>query len=115
VSYLKKGLKVLKLISEVKDEVVLDADKELSEKVAKRIIAEKNSGLKQQSLHMELYREYDFNNRVYRIDNPQRLYYRDGGTTHRVITEDGVAHCVPAPGTGNCVLRWQKKEGFVTF
>lgn len=59
----------------------------------------------------EAWREYDFGGRVYRIDNPQKLYYRAGGTTHRIVDSNSVAHCVPAPGQQGCVLRWQGKDG----
>ena len=54
----------------------------------------------------ENWREYDFGGRAYRIEHPIRLYMRPGGSTHRVVTDDGVAHCVPAPGFMGCVLRW---------
>ena len=60
----------------------------------------------------EAYREYDFNGRVYRIDNPVALFLRPGGSTHRVLDKDGVIHCLPVPGNGDCVLRWKNKEGF---
>lgn len=66
------------------------------------------------SISDEEWREYDFGGRVYRIDKPVDLYYRDGGTTHRVVTADGVAHCVPAPGVDGCVLRW-KANPVVSF
>jgi hypothetical protein len=59
----------------------------------------------------EKYREYDFGGRVYRIDNPQELYMRAGGTTHRIVDINGVVHCVPAPGHVGCVLRWEVKDG----
>jgi len=59
----------------------------------------------------EAWREYDFGGRIYRIDNPQKLYYRHGGTTHRVVTADQVTHCVPVPGDHGCVLRWHGKDG----
>lgn len=59
----------------------------------------------------EAWREYDFGGRVYRIENPRRLFYREGGTTHRVVDGDSVAHCVPAPGVNGCVLRWHGKDG----
>jgi hypothetical protein len=65
-----------------------------------------SSELVEKDLSVEAYREYDFGGRVYRIDRPVSLFYRPGGTTHRVVTADGVAHCVPAPGVGGCVLRW---------
>lgn len=62
------------------------------------------------SLQDEIYREYDFDGRVYRIDNPVTLYYREGGTTHRIVDNDGIVHCVPAPGMHGCVLRWKSKD-----
>jgi hypothetical protein len=58
----------------------------------------------------ELYREYDFNGRVYRINSPVKLFIRKGGTTHRVVDADGLVHCAPAPGQGDCVLRWKTKD-----
>jgi hypothetical protein len=59
----------------------------------------------------EVWREYDFGGRVYRILAPKELYFRDGGTTHRILDTWGVVHCVPAPGVNGCVLRWQVVEG----
>ena len=67
--------------------------------------------LKQNDLTSEEWREYDFGGRVYRIGHPKTLYYRVGGTTHRVVDSDGVIHCVPIPGAYGCVLRWANKEG----
>lgn len=58
----------------------------------------------------ELWREYDFGGRIYRIDHPQALYYREGGTTHRVVDSNGVTHCCPRPGLDGCVLRWKTVE-----
>jgi hypothetical protein len=55
---------------------------------------------------VEAWREYDFGGRVYRIDNPARVEFREGSTTHRVTDENGIVHCVPAPGFQGCVLRW---------
>ena len=57
----------------------------------------------------------NFAGRVYRIENPVTLFWRPGGSTHRVVAYDPktdmmVAHCVPAPGVGGCVLRWQNKD-----
>lgn len=57
----------------------------------------------------EAWREYEFGGRTYRIDNPKTLYV--GNTTHRVVGEDGIVHCVPAPGRYGCVLRWIGKDG----
>ena len=59
----------------------------------------------------ELWREYDFGGRVYRIERPLGLWVQEGGTTHRILDGNGVVHCVPAPGHFGCVLRWQKEEG----
>lgn len=55
---------------------------------------------------VEKWREYDFGDRVYRIDNPVAVEFYSGGTTHRVTDVTGVVHCVPAPGQMGCVLRW---------
>lgn len=56
---------------------------------------------------VEEWREYDFLGRVYRIDKPQTVHYRQGGSTHRVTDAAGIVHCVPAPGHNGCVLRWR--------
>jgi hypothetical protein len=73
------------------------------------------SDLIEKDLTVELWREYDFGGRVYRIEKPQKLFFREGGSTHRVVTADGVAHCVPAPGVDGCVLRWKQVDGAVSF
>lgn len=62
------------------------------------------------SIASETWREYDFAGRVYRIENPRRLYV--GTTTHRVVDSKGVVHCVPAPGFHGCIVRWQAKRGY---
>jgi hypothetical protein len=61
----------------------------------------------------ELWREYDIPGRdkPYRINTPQLLYLREGGTTHRVLDSEGVVHCVQTVGNGGCVLRWQNRPG----
>jgi hypothetical protein len=63
-------------------------------------------------LRVEEWREYDFNGREkpYRITDPIAFYYREGGSTHRVVTAGGVVHCVPAPGHEGCVLRWKNRD-----
>lgn len=66
--------------------------------------------MKEYDITTELYREYDFNGRIYRIDNPVKLFVREGGTTHRVVDSNNVVHCVPVPGVNGCVLRWQSKD-----
>ena len=60
-------------------------------------------------LGSEEWREYDFEGRVYRIDNPLTLVI--GETTHRVVDNEGVVHCVPTVGRFGCVLRWKVREG----
>ena len=74
--------------------------------------------MKRQDLTKEEWREYEFGEvedprpiRIYRIRHPQTLYYRKGGSTHRVLDADGVVHCVPAVGFAGCVLRWKPKGG----
>ena len=56
---------------------------------------------------VEEWREYDFSGRVYRIDAPVLVEFRQGGETHRVTDSNGIVHCVPAPGNFGCVLRWK--------
>ena len=55
----------------------------------------------------EEWREYDFSGRIYKIDKPMIVEFREGGSTHRVTDAEGIVHCVPAPGTDGCVLRWK--------
>jgi hypothetical protein len=73
--------------------------------------------LKEGDLSKELWREYEFEGKVYKIENPQKLYFTKGGSTHRVVDSNGVVHCLPAPGWNGCVLRWKQREGTgdVTF
>lgn len=61
-------------------------------------------------LRDEEWREYDFSGRSYRILNPQTLWFRPTGTTHRVLDPNGLVHCVPAPGVNGCVLRWLPRD-----
>lgn len=66
--------------------------------------------LEGRDISCEVSREYDFGGRVYKIENPYVLYFRPGGTTHRVVDSNGIVHCVPAPGFNGCVLRWTPKN-----
>jgi len=86
----------------------------LNENTEGEIEMSENTDLKQFDISIEEYREYDFGGRVYRIHHPVTLYYRVGGTTHRVVDNLGVAHCVPSPGVNGCVLRW-KSDPPVSF
>lgn len=45
------------------------------------------------------------------IDKPVKLMYREGGSTHRVVTETGVVYCYPAPETGKAIITWKSKDG----
>ena len=65
--------------------------------------------MQEQDLANELWREYDFDGRIYRIDNPVSLWV--GNTTHRVLDVNGVVHCVPNVGQNGCILRWKTIEG----
>ena len=67
--------------------------------------------LVERDITCEQWREYEFGGITYRIEEPVKLYYRIGGATHRVLTKDGVAHCVPRPGADGCVLRWKNFPG----
>lgn len=71
------------------------------------------TAMKEGVLTDEEYREYLIPGREksYRIMNPQKLFYRVGGTTHRVLDAEGVVHCVPAVGHAGTILRWKPKEG----
>lgn len=66
--------------------------------------------MKAYDLLVEEWREYDFNNRIYRILNPKTLFIKEGGTTHRILDSDDIVHCVPAPGYNGCVLRWKPRD-----
>lgn len=63
----------------------------------------------------EEWREYEWEDNgkmyMYRINKPRRLFFRQTGTTHRVIDENKVVHCIPAPGNRGCVLRWYSPTG----
>ena len=70
------------------------------------------SKLTKQDLTCEEWREYDIPGREkpYRINDPKELYYRLGGSTHRVVDQDNVVHCLPVPGSYGTVLRWKSKD-----
>jgi hypothetical protein len=91
----------MQLTEEARSRVV-EASKEIR-KMASQKLEERN-------ITTELWREYDFGGRVYRIETPATLFYRIGGTTHRIVDSLGIAHCIPAPGINGCVLRWKNKD-----
>ena len=72
------------------------------------------SDLSSRDISHELWREYEWVSegvvRVYRIESPVSLFTRPGGTTHRVVDADGVAHCIPAVGYMGCALRWKNPK-----
>lgn len=63
-------------------------------------------------LTVEAWREYEFpDGSSYRIANPVALYYREGGTTHRIVDKDGIVHCIAYPGKNeSVVLRWLNRD-----
>lgn len=86
--------------------------KEMDEKSVEEKLA---SELVKRDISRELWREYEwvielgeneFDIRTYLIENPVELSYRPGGTTHRIVDKDGVAHLVPKEGRFGCVIRW---------
>ena len=64
-------------------------------------------------LTIEEWREYvQPDGRAYRIINPVALYYREGGSTHRVVDSEGIVHCVTfGKQNPEVVLRWKNKGG----
>lgn len=58
----------------------------------------------------EEWREYVMGNTVYRIDNPVTLYFRTGGSTHRVVDSSGIVHCLPGPGYHETAIRWKSND-----
>ena len=58
----------------------------------------------------ELWREYDFQGRIYRIEKPLKLFTHNNSTTHRVLDTHGIVHCIPAPGILGCAIRWQSSD-----
>lgn len=66
--------------------------------------------MKEYDLTSELWREYDFTDSTYRINNPVKLFLYEDSTTHRVLDDKGIVHCLPAPGRNGCVVRWKSKD-----
>ena len=64
--------------------------------------------MNRQDLTTEAWREYDWEGRVYRIENPVALWV--GNTTHRILDTENVIHCVPNVGHMGCALRWKSKN-----
>ncbi len=66
----------------------------------------------------EEWREYNWvwwdgevrRHRIFRINEPKTLYIRPGGSTHRVVDAQGIAHCVPSVGCMGCVLQWKNPD-----
>ena len=66
--------------------------------------------LLRRDISCEKWREYIFGGVVYRIDKPRKFYYREGGTTHRVLDDKGIVHIVPAPGMFGCAIRYEPEN-----
>lgn len=69
------------------------------------------SGLEFVDISSELYREYEFENKIVRIDEPLRLHVSESGG-HRLFDSGGVSHYIP---TGWIHLHWQVKDGEPNF
>lgn len=70
------------------------------------------AGLTLGDISDEAVREYETHGvGTYRIENPVGVYMRPGGSTHRVVDRNGVAHCIAFPNDGKTVLRWKNKSG----
>ena len=56
----------------------------------------------------EMWREYEYNGHVFRVDQPVALILRVGSTGHRIVDTENDAHYFPGPSTlGKAVaLRW---------
>jgi hypothetical protein len=76
-----------------------------------------SAGLKKFDVGDEDWREYNFvdpdsGKRVtYKIIEPKEVYFYNGSSTHRVVDNNGVVHCVPSVGRMGCVLTWKPKSG----
>jgi len=70
-----------------------------------------DAGLIEVDVSHELWREYDFHGRIYRIQNPVKVLFRVGGSTHRVVDGNGTVYCVPGPGYRGCIIRWVMRPG----
>jgi len=68
----------------------------------------KGSDLTCSPLFYEEWREYQRGERVYRINAPAALIIRKGGTTHRVVDQFGVVHCVTV--NAQTVIRWSNHD-----
>lgn len=66
--------------------------------------------LKEYDLTAEVYREYTYGGATHRINNPQKLWFAKGGTSHRVQDADGKVWCAPVPGLFGCILSWLPRD-----
>lgn len=88
---------------------VMFGEKPVKEEIKDKVIS--SSAIKVEEKHIlgtEIWREYDFGGRKYRIDLPEQVRKIDE-ETHQVVDSEGIVHCVPAPGHNGCVLRWKSK------
>lgn len=66
--------------------------------------------MKKLDISNETWREYVYKDgHIYRIENPQLLFIKDGGTGHRVIDKAGTVHWVPVNVWH--AIRWQSPDG----
>jgi hypothetical protein len=103
--------RIEELIERKKEAAVRRVTFKQQRQLKKELEVEKKKGkLKKVSLKEEEWREYDFEDRIYRINEPKELYLYQGCTTHRIVDSKGLVHCLPAPGHRKCVLRWKPKN-----
>lgn len=59
----------------------------------------------------EIFREYQYDRGVYKIDDPVELHVTESGS-HRVIDRNGTTH---RPATDWLAVRWKPKDGEPAF
>lgn len=70
----------------------------------------KGENMLEQDLSFAEYYEYDFQDRVYRIDKPVKVFIDKATGTHKVLDKDNVVHVVPSPGSSGCVLKFKATD-----
>jgi len=53
--------------------------------------------MKEYDISLEGWREYEYleSGKIYRINNPETLFIKEGGTGHRIRDVEGVVHWCP--------------------
>jgi hypothetical protein len=71
-----------------------------------------DNGLQEGDISLEAWREYrwlleDGQERIVRIDSPEKVFWRHNSTIHRVVAKSGVVYCVPTIGRLGCYMLWE--------